>query len=94
MGAQGTATVDFGAHPGADLATVSVTGQTTIASDSLAEAWLFPVATADHSVDEHLVDGPIVIATTITAGVGFTINALPRNFGNLTGQWSVAWVWN
>lgn len=92
MGAQGIATIDFGA--GSDLASLAVTGQTQIASDSLAEAWLFPVATADHSIDEHLVDGPIVIASHVVAGVGFTINALPRNFGNLYGLWSVAWVWN
>lgn len=94
MGAKGTTTVDFGAHPGATEASATVTGQGTIASDSLAEAWLFPVATADHSVDEHIVDGPLVFATSVTAGVGFTIRALTRNGQNLTGSFSVGWVWD
>jgi len=94
MGAKGTTTVDFGAHPGATEASASVTGQSSITSDSLAEAWLFPVATADHSVDEHVVDGPLVFATGVSAGVGFTIRALTRNGQNLSGAYSVAWVWD
>jgi len=94
MGAKGTTTVDFGAHPGATEASASVTGQSSIASDSLAEAWLFPVATADHSVDEHVVDGPLVFATSIVAGSGFTIRAVTRSGDRVYGIWNVAWVWD
>lgn len=76
MGAQGTATVDFGAFPGASDASVSVTGQAAIlAASHLAEAWLIPVATPDHSADEHLVEKLRVVAGPITDGVGFTIYA-------------------
>ena len=94
MGAKGNTTVDFGAHPGAIDTTVTVTGQTSITSESLAEAWLFPNGgTADHSNDEHLVDGPLVMVSDIIPGSGFTIRAYARN-GPLTGQWGVGWVWD
>lgn len=73
MPGQGTATLDFGAFPGATDATVSVTGQTGIAGTSLAEAWIFPTATTDHSADEHWVDPPEVYAGNVSAGSGFTI---------------------
>lgn len=71
--AQGTATLNFGAFPGKTDATVAVTGQTGITGASLVEAWIFPTATADHSADEHWVDGPQVVAGNIVAGTGFTI---------------------
>jgi hypothetical protein len=76
MGAQGTATVNFGAFPGASDASVVITGQNAILSSSLVEAWLFPAATADHTHDEHLVETISVIAGNIVAGVGFTIYAV------------------
>ena len=75
MPAQGTTTVNFGAWPGADTASVDVTGQASIASGSLVEAWIFPTATGDHSVDEHLYDAPEVVAGNVVAGTGFTIYA-------------------
>src|SRR5262245_46596104 len=73
MGAQGTATLDFGTFPGASDAKVDVTGQSGIVSGSLVEAWLRPVATADHTADEHMVETLKVIAGNIIAGTGFTI---------------------
>lgn len=73
MGAQGTTTIDFGAFPGKTDATVAVTGQGSIASNSLVEAWIFPTATSDHSSDEHLADPPRILAGNVSAGVGFTI---------------------
>lgn len=96
MSASGTTTVDFGAHPGASDATVTITGQTGILSGSLVEAWLMPTsATADHSTDEHVVDGPEVFAADVVAGTGFTIRATAaRNpGGRLYGQFRVGWVW-
>lgn len=75
MGAQGTTTVDFGAFPGGYDATATVTGQAAIVGGSLAEAWLWPVATADHSADEHLLEPIRVLAYNVSAGVGFTIRA-------------------
>lgn len=73
MGAQGTATLDFGAFPGASDASVAVTGQSGIVSGSLVEAWLRPAATVDHSADEHMLETIKVFAGNIVAGTGFTI---------------------
>lgn len=97
MGATGTTTIDFGAFPGSVDASVTVTGQTGILSNSLVEAWVFPVSTADHTVAEHYVSPPRVMAGEIVAGTGFTIRGFPTDVvGNwpLThGQWTVAWAW-
>lgn len=72
--ASGIATLDFGAFPGASDASVAVTGQTNIVAGSLVEAWLRPVATADHSADEHMLETLKVFAHTIVPGTGFTIS--------------------
>ena len=100
MGAQGSATIDFGAFPGKTDASVAVTGQTSILSGSLVEAWVSPVATSDHSADEHVFESMRVIAGNVVAGTGFTIYAVKlgdllgtdQNF--LYGQWTVNWCWN
>lgn len=102
MGAQGTATLDFGAFPGKSDTSVAVTGQAAIVAGSLVEAWVRPVATSDHSADEHLVEELEVAAGNIVAGTGFTVYGLhspswPSVGGQgtrLYGQWTVAWVWN
>jgi hypothetical protein len=73
MGAQNTTTIDFGAYPGAEEASVTITGQASILSGSLVEAWIMPTATADHSADEHRLDPPRVIAGNVVAATGFTI---------------------
>jgi hypothetical protein len=73
MGAQGTATLNFGAFPGTSDTSVAVTGQTGILAGSLVEAWLFPTATADHSADEHMLEPIRVVAGDIVAATGFTI---------------------
>ena len=76
MGAKGVTEVDFGG--GGTHATVAVTGQTGILADSLVEAWLMPLDTADHSADEHIIAAHElrVVAGPPEAGVGFTIHAL------------------
>jgi hypothetical protein len=71
----GTTSVDFGAFPGKSDASVAVTGQTGIVAGSLVEAWIRPVATADHTADEHLVENIKIVAGNIVAGTGFTIYA-------------------
>lgn len=76
MGASGTTTVDFGAFPGKSDTTRVITGQATIASGSLVEAWIVPTATADHTADEHWLETLKVMAGTIVAGTGFTIYAV------------------
>lgn len=69
----GTATLDFGAFPGASDASVAVTGQTGIASGSVVSAWIQPSDTADHSADEHMLESIKVFAGSISDGVGFTV---------------------
>jgi len=74
-GNAGTATLDFGAWPGKTDASVAVTGQGAIVAGSVARAWIRPVATAEHSADEHiLAQGSLgIVAGNIVAGTGFTI---------------------
>lgn len=71
--ATGIATLDFGAFPGASDTSVVVTGQSAILAGSLVEAWLRPVASSDHSADEHMLETLKVFAAAISPGVGFTI---------------------
>jgi hypothetical protein len=102
MGASGKTTVDFGAFPGALDVAKAITGQAGIVAGSLVEAWLIPEATADHSADEHLIDGPAITAGNIVAGTGFTIYAKiakdptpPRGDPHrVYGLWTVGWVWS
>ena len=100
MGASGTATLNFGAFPGASDASVAVTGQAGILSGSLVEAWIRPIATADHSADEHMIESFRVFAGNISVGTGFTIygfntSEITDNEGRGTrvyGQWTIAWA--
>ena len=97
MADSGTATLDFGAFPGATDTSVAVTGQAAIVAGSLVGAWIRPVATAEHSVDEHRVEDLLVVADTIVAGTGFTIfGRSGSEYGKSTriyGTWTVAWAW-
>lgn len=77
--ATGTAILDFGAFPGKSDASVAVIGQAAIVAGSLVEAWLRPVATADHSADEHMLETLKVFAANILAGTGFTIYGFNTN---------------
>ncbi|MDQ3024109.1 MAG: hypothetical protein M3R04_06980 [bacterium] len=79
MATTGTATLDFGAFPGSSHATIAVTGQAAIVAGSLVEAWIRPVATADHTADEHMVETLKVVASDIVAGTGFTIHGFNTN---------------
>lgn len=91
--AQGNLTIDFGPFPGKTDTSVVVTGQAGILAGSLVEAWVLPVATVDHSADEHWLDKPEVTACAVVAGSGFSIFALAKT-NRLYGLWNVAWVWN
>lgn len=94
MGAQGSATLDFGAFPGTSDTTIAVTGQTGILAGSDVEAWILPATTADHSVDEHRYEDLVVMADTIVAGTGFTIFGRVGDLaGFLYGKWNIGWVW-
>lgn len=74
MGAAGTATVNFGAFPGASEASVTVSAP-GIQASSLVEAWILPNTTADHSPDEHRIETLEVTAdqSSIVANTSFVI---------------------
>lgn len=98
----GTATIDFGSFPGASDTSLAITGQALIVAGSVVSAWIRPVATSDHTADEHWVETMDVFAGNISAGTGFTIYAKNTNqilepTGKATriyGTWTVAWQWN
>lgn len=89
----GTATVDFGAAPGGNLATVAVTGQSGITSGSHVEAWVMGEASANHSAYEHAITPLTVRCGDVVAGTGFTVYASSHEM-RLTGQFKVRWVWS
>lgn len=90
-GATGSATVDFGAAPGTNIATTVVTGQTEILADSSVDAFLMAESTPDHNAYEHIIVPLQIIASDIVPGVGFTINAVSDL--RLTGEFAVRWSW-
>ena len=89
----GTATINFGAFPGSPETTLAVTGQTAIVVSSRVLTWVEPIATAEHSMDEHAIEHLKVSATNIIPGTGFTIYAQCELGKWLYGHYSVGWVW-
>lgn len=91
---QGTATIDFGASPGANEASVAVTGQTNISITSNCEAYVMGGdTTSDHTAGDHRYFNALSGLTcgTPTAATGFTIYATSAQ--KLTGTFKVRWVW-
>jgi hypothetical protein len=94
MSATGTATIDFGAYPGSNEASVAVTGQTTISATSKVDAFVMADDTSsDHTASDHRYFETFASLScgTPTASTGFTIYA--RSHQKLMGQWKVRWVW-
>ena len=73
--------MDFGAFPGASHTSIAVTGQAAILATSIVQAWIRPVATADHTADEHMVETIRVEAGDLVAGVGFTVPRVQQQPG-------------
>ena len=91
---QGTATLNFGAHPGSNEANVVVTGQSSIAATSKAEAYIMgDDSTSDHTANDHRYIGLWLALTcgTPTASTGFTIYG--RSMEKLQGTYQVRFVW-
>ena len=91
----GTATIDFGAFPGGNEASIAVTGQTSITATSKAEAWIMgDDTTSDHTASDHRYFAALVGLTcgTPSAGTGFTIYA--RSAEKLQGTFALRWVWS
>lgn len=89
----GTATLDFGAFPGSQEASVSISVP-TIGASAKAEAFIMgDDTTADHTAADHRYIAAMLGLTcgTPTAGVGFTIYG--RAFDQLSGRVAVRYVW-
>ena len=67
--------INFGAFPGSNEASVNVTGQASIASDSETDAWFVSSATGDHTANDHAYAPCFVALTTgaVVPGTGFTV---------------------
>ena len=95
MGAVGTSTVNFGTAVARTLdVSVVVTGQASILSGSVAEAFLMASTTSDHSADEHVMASSMLDLTCgdVVAGTGFTIYATARDEiarAGLVGQFTI-----
>ena len=91
---QGTATINFGAFPGSNEASVAVTGQTSISATSKAEAYIMADDTSGtHTASDHRYVGLWLALTcgTPTAATGFTIYG--RSTEKLQGTFAIRWVW-
>jgi hypothetical protein len=95
MGAQGTAILDFGAFPGSSVTTVDVAA-TGVVSTSAVEAWISPVASADHTAEDHMAAPLRVVGSYLSDGniriMGFNTNDVmpplepqPISTNNTTG---------
>ena len=92
--AQGTSTIDFGAFPGSNEASIAVTGQGTISATSKAEAYIMgDDTTSDHTANDHRYFAALIGLScgTPTVSTGFTIYA--RSTEKLQGTYKVRWVW-
>lgn len=93
IGHPGSATLNFGAFPGSNEASVNF-ADTAILAGSNVQAWFAADSTtADHTADDHKY-APIFINLTAlpTAGVGGTIYA--RSEHKMQGQWAVKYSWS
>jgi hypothetical protein len=92
---KGSATLDFGASPGSSEASVTITGQASIALTSTCRAFILGDATsADHTASDHRYAAILIGLTTgnIVAGTGFTIYG--RGLDKLEGEFTINWEWS
>lgn len=90
----GSATIDFGAYPGNNEASVVVPGQTTISVTSKTDTFIMADdTTSDHTASDHRYLSVAVGLTcgTPVAATGFTIYA--RSIEKLQGTYLIRWVW-
>jgi len=91
---QGTATIDFGASPGSNEASIAVTGQSSILATSKVEAYIMADdTTADKTASDHQYAACFINLTcgTPTASTGFTIYG--RSTEKMQGTFALRWVW-
>ena len=94
MGAQGTTTIAFGADPGLNETEAVITGQASIVSGSLVEAFVMEEVLGTKTANDHGYMNLLVrlACGSIVATEGFTIYA--KSAEKMTGSFTVKWVWN
>ena len=85
MGASGTATLDFGVFPGSSVATVDVSAAGVVVTSAV-EAWIRPVATADHTDADH-VAAPMKVVGQYLSNDNIRIYGINTN--NVTPPWEL-----
>jgi hypothetical protein len=91
----GTATIDFGAFPGSNEASVAVAGQASILATSKVDVFVMADDTSgSHTANDHRYAQLLLgfTATTPAVGVGFTIHA--RCLDKMQGTFAVRWRWS
>ena len=91
MANKGTAVLNFGSAPGTNYVITTVTGETSILSGSVAEAYLMAQSTATHNSYEHSIVPITLRCGNVVASTGFDIIASSEF--RLTGTFTVNWVW-
>jgi hypothetical protein len=87
---KGTAIIDF--STGKLDTSVAVTGQASITTGNLPQAWLSGTASSNNLNDAGFAEDMLIFAGDIVAGTGFTIYAFCK-FGRAFGQYNVNWSW-
>ncbi len=90
----GQTEIDFGAFPGSNEASVTITGQSSILTTSSVEAFIMADdSTTQHTASDHKYLTALVglSCSSPTAGSGFTIHA--RSLEKLQGTFKIRWVW-
>ena len=88
----GTATIDFGAAPGTNITTATVSGQTGILSTTNISLEMSGMdSTVDHNTVEHQIIPMNLVCSAIVVGTSFTI--LASTEFRLTGTFKVRWTW-
>lgn len=82
--------INFGSAPGVDSVTVAV-ARPSVTATAAVTAVLYPQATANKSMDEHLMERISVWAHDVVPGVGFSVTASSTGPGLLTGIFSTLW---
>ena len=90
MGANGTATLDFGNIPGTELVSVIVNSVGVLSTSSI-EAWMMAESTATHNVMEHIITPIRLVCQAGNNDNTFTIYAYSEI--RLTGTFTAHWVW-
>lgn len=89
----GIALVNFGAGLNTSEVNLAVVGQTGILTTSVVRVNIEPVATSNHTVEDHRYAATFIAVTadTIINGTSFTIRA--RTLYPMTGIFTVRWTW-